>query len=53
MEMLQHIRDINAATLMLHYSVPVLDESVMRRLQNKEILRKDLTWPEMRDYVIK
>lgn len=47
MEILQHLRDVNAATLMLHFGVPVREESVMRRLQDKGILRKDLTWSEM------
>ncbi|EIN00428.1 hypothetical protein WQE_15396 [Paraburkholderia hospita] len=46
MEILRHLRDINAATLMLHFGVPVREESVMRRLQEKGILRKDLTWSE-------
>jgi len=47
MGILQHIRDINAAALMLHFGVPVREESVMRRLQEKGILRKDLTWSEV------
>jgi hypothetical protein len=47
MEILRHLRDINAATLMLHFGVAVREESVMRRLQDKGILRKDLTWSEM------
>jgi hypothetical protein len=47
MQILQHIRDINAATLMLHFGVLVREESVVRRLQDKGILRRDLTRSEM------
>jgi hypothetical protein len=46
MEALRHFRDINAATLMLHFGIPVTEETVYRRLQEKRIIRKDLTFEE-------
>lgn len=47
MEVLQHFRDINAATLMLHFAVRLPDEDVLWRLQDKGILRKDLSWSQV------
>ncbi|CAE6686926.1 hypothetical protein [Paraburkholderia nemoris] len=49
MEILQHLRDINTATLMAHFGVRVRDESVFRRLQDKGILSKDATFTAPND----
>jgi len=49
MEILQHFRDINAATLMVHFAVPLRNETVFRRLQDKGILRKDASWSQTRN----
>lgn len=48
MEVLRHFRDLNAATLMVHFAVPVREESVFQRLQEKGIIRKDLTFSATR-----
>ena len=49
MEILQHFRDIDAAALMVHFDEPLRDESVFRRLQDKGILRKDVSWSQIQD----
>ncbi|WP_159086306.1 hypothetical protein [Burkholderia mayonis] len=48
MEILQHFRDLNAATLMAHFAVPLREESVFERLQEKGIIRKDLVFSSSR-----
>lgn len=45
MSILQHCRDLNAATLMAHFAVPVQEEAVFRRLQEKGILSAEAIFP--------
>jgi hypothetical protein len=48
LEFLRDFRDLNAATLMLYFDVPVSHEVVFTRLQEKGFLRKDLQFTTLR-----
>jgi len=48
-EMLRHFRDINAATLLLHFGVHVSDETTFKRLQEKDIFDRNAKFIPLAD----